>query len=179
MRKERASPIYAFKTRSWCRLQRCQLKIVIRKQKFQPACLILLRLLCKRDGLEQSLCHWSFWGHYCLGGAVFCVVWPREQLCLVDLAMSKVVVWYPKKTHRRIFLLSWHQGGLCATQCPVVPEHWSAPSGQFPQFIYWAWGSVVWNISSVDWVSCSGHAFSWLLVHLLAARASETKKSLI
>lgn len=92
MRKERASPIYAFKTKNWCRLQRCQLKIVILKKKFQPACMTLLHLLCKRDNLEQGLCHWSFWGHCCLGGAVFCVVQLRQQLHLVDIAMSKVVV---------------------------------------------------------------------------------------
>lgn len=62
------------------------------------------------------------------------------------------------------------------TNAQPVPEQQSAPSRKLSQFVYWACCHMLWNISGL-WVSCPGHASSWLLVQLLTGRVWETEKS--
>lgn len=61
---------------------------MILKQKFQPACMILLHLLCKRDGLEQSLCNWSFWSH-----CWFYFCWFAYQYSFIDFVREMLILY--------------------------------------------------------------------------------------
>lgn len=67
------------------------------------------------------------------------------------------------------------------TTCWLPSPSWSSnrhlPDNS-PHFIYWAWLSVVWNISLATLVRCPGGAPSQLLVHLLHRQSMEDWKSL-